>query len=124
MSPPSGVDEYIAEASVDVRPMLEDLRKTIRAAAPEADERLSYGMPYYYLGGRLTYFQAHVHHIGLYAFGPDEARAVGLEQHMSSKATLRFPLDEPLPLAAIGMLIRNRVKSIKATTRAKASRKG
>jgi uncharacterized protein YdhG (YjbR/CyaY superfamily) len=123
MSAPSSVDEYIAEASEDVQPMLKDLRKTIRAAAPEADERLSYGMPYYHLGGRLTYFQAHAHHIGLYAFGPDEARAVGLEQHMSAKATLRFPLDEPLPLTAIGLLIQNRVTTIKATGREKSSRR-
>ncbi|MFI5286055.1 MAG: iron chaperone [Candidatus Dormibacteria bacterium] len=123
MSAPSSVEEYIAEAPPDVRSMLTDLRETIRTAAPEADERLSYGMPYYHLGGRLTYFQAHAHHIGLYAFSPEEARAVGLEQHMSAKATLRFPFDEPLPLTAIGLLIRNRVKTIRATGSAKSSRK-
>jgi uncharacterized protein YdhG (YjbR/CyaY superfamily) len=123
MSAPSSVDEYIAGASKEVQPMLKDLRDTIRAAAPEADERLSYGMPYYHLEGRLTYFQAHKHHIGLYAFSPEEARAVGLEQHMSAKATLRFPLDEPLPLTAIQGLIQNRVNAVRAKGSEKSSRK-
>jgi uncharacterized protein YdhG (YjbR/CyaY superfamily) len=124
MSAPSSVDEYIAGASKEVQPMLKDLRDTIRAAAPEADERLSYGMPYYHLDGRLTYFQAHKHHIGLYAFSPEEARAVGLEQHMSAKATLRFPLDEPLPLTAIERLIQNRVNAVRAKGSEKSSRQG
>ena len=124
MSAPSSVDEYIAGASKEVQPMLKDLRDTIRAAAPEADERLSYGMPYYHLDGRLTYFQAHKHHIGLYAFSREEARAVGLEQHMSAKATLRFPLDEPLPLTAIERLIQNRVNAVRAKGSEKSSRQG
>jgi uncharacterized protein YdhG (YjbR/CyaY superfamily) len=94
--------------------MLTELRETIRKAAPEADERISYGMPYYHLNGRLAYFQAHAHHIGLYPFTLEEARAVGLEQHVAAKATLQFPLDQPLPLAAIHKLIEQRAKTNKA----------
>ena len=90
--------------------MLAELRATIRAAAPDADERISYAMPCYHVNGRLAYFQKHAHHIGLYPFTPDEARAVGLEQHIAAKATLQFPLDQPLPLAAIRKLIEQRVK--------------
>ena len=95
--------------------MLKELREILRAAAPEADERISYGMPYYHLSGRLAYFQAHAHHIGLYAFNSEDARSAGLEQHMSAKSTLQFPLDQPLPSAAIRLLIEQRVKTKKAT---------
>jgi uncharacterized protein YdhG (YjbR/CyaY superfamily) len=109
MSRPETVDDYIAGEPEDVQPLLRELRDTIRAAAPEAEERLSYGMPYFHLHGRLTYFQAHKNHIGLYAFTIEDARAVGLEQYASAKATLQFPLDQPLPLAAIRHLIERRV---------------
>lgn len=105
------VDEYIDAAPEAAQPMLIELRETIRAAAPQAEERISYGMPSYHLNGRLTYFQAHARHIGLYAFNMEDARAVGLEQHISAKATLRFPLDRPLPVAAIRKLIEERVRT-------------
>jgi len=111
MSAPGNVDEYIAAASEAVRPLLTELRETIRAAAPEADERISYGMPSYHLHGRLAYFQAHARHVGLYSFNLADARAVGLEQHMSAKSTLQFPFDQPLPLAAIRSLIQQRART-------------
>ena len=111
MSAPKNVDEYIAGTPAETRPMLDELRATIRAAAPDADERISYGMPFYHLNGRLAYFQKHAHHVGLYPFTLEEARAVGLEQHIAAKATLQFRLDQPLPLAAIRKLIEQRVKT-------------
>jgi uncharacterized protein YdhG (YjbR/CyaY superfamily) len=114
VSAPRNVDEYIAAAPETVQPMLTELRETIRAAAPRADERISYGMPYYHLNGRLTYFQAHTNHIGLYAFSLEDARAVGLAEHMAAKSTLQFPLDQPLPLAAIRKLIEQRVTTNEA----------
>jgi uncharacterized protein YdhG (YjbR/CyaY superfamily) len=123
MSATKSVDDYIASAPEPVQPMLSDLRRTIRSAAPHADERLSYGMPYYHLNGRVAYFQAHARHIGLYAFNLEDARAVGLEQYMTAKATMRFPLDQPLPLAAIRNLIERRVKTNDAKGGAKAARK-
>jgi uncharacterized protein YdhG (YjbR/CyaY superfamily) len=123
MSAPRSVDEYIGSAPQPVQPMLNDLRETIRSAAPHADERLSYGMPYYHLNGRLAYFQAHARHIGLYSFNLEDARAVGLEQYMTAKSTLRFPLDHSLPLAAIRKLIERRVKTNDAEGGEKAARK-
>jgi uncharacterized protein YdhG (YjbR/CyaY superfamily) len=121
--PARDVDSYIAAAPERARPLLTELRETILAAAPEAEERISYGMPYYHLSGvRLTYFQAHTGHIGLYAFNVQDARAVGLEDHMAAKSTLRFPLDQPLPTSAIGRLIEQRV-SAAAKGGAKSSRK-
>ena len=123
MSAPRSVDEYIGSAPELVQTMLNDLRDTIRSAAPQADERLSYGMPYYHLNGRLAYFQAHARHIGLYSFSTDDARAVGLEQYMTAKSTLRFPLDQAMPLAAIRKLIERRVNTNDAKGGAKAARK-
>ncbi|MFZ0919020.1 MAG: DUF1801 domain-containing protein [Candidatus Dormiibacterota bacterium] len=121
----SDVDGYIATAPAAARPLLKELRETIRAAAPEAEEGISYGMPYYHLHGvRLTYFQAHTRHVGLYAFNGDDARAVGLEKHMAAKSTLHFPLDAPLPVPEIRRLIEQRVSAMAAQGGAKASRNG
>src|ERR1700681_95184 len=119
----SDVDGYIAAVPEAARPLLKELRETIRAAAPEAEEGISYGMPSYHLRGvRLTYFQAHARHIGLYAFNIEDARAVGLERHMGAKSTLHFPLDQPLPTSAIRRLIEQRVTTATAQGGAKASR--
>jgi uncharacterized protein YdhG (YjbR/CyaY superfamily) len=108
---PKNVDEYIAGTPEATRPMLSQLREAIRAAAPDADERISYGMPFYHLDGRLAYFHKHAHHIGMYPFTLEEARAAGLEQYVAAKATLQLPLDQPLPVAAIKDLIQRRVKT-------------
>ena len=62
-------------------------------------------MPFYHLDGRLAYFHRHAHHIGMYPFTLEEARAVGLDHYVAAKATLQFPLDRPLTLAAIRNLI-------------------
>src|SRR4029077_13421261 len=95
------------------RSLLTELREIVRAAAPNAEERISYGMPAYHLHGtRLTYFQAHSRHIGLYAFSVEDARAVGLEGHLASKSTLQFPLNQPLPAVAIRRLVAQRVTAI------------
>lgn len=121
--PARDVDSYIDAAPVGARPLLKELRETIRAAAPGAEEKISYGMPYYQLHDvRVTYFQAHTGHIGLYAFSAEDARAVGLEQHMAAKATLQFALDQPLPSSAIRRLIEQRVKETVSKRSAKASR--
>jgi uncharacterized protein YdhG (YjbR/CyaY superfamily) len=122
MGAPRTVDEYIDAASEAARPMLIELRETIRAAAPQAEERISYGMPSYHFHGRLTYFQAHARHIGLYAFNVEDARAAGLEQHMSAKATLQFPLDQPLPVAAIHNLVHERARTNQANSGERAAR--
>lgn len=117
------VDAYIAGAPESARPLLTELRALIREAAPEAEELISYGMPSYKLHGvRLTYFQAHARHIGLYAFNAEDARAAGLDSHMGSKSTLHFALDEPLPASAVQRLIQQRVDAIAAQGDARASR--
>jgi uncharacterized protein YdhG (YjbR/CyaY superfamily) len=111
--PPVDVDSYIAGAPEEARSLLTELREIVRAAAPKAEERISYGMPaYHLLGTRLTYFQAHSRHVGLYAFSVEDARAVGLEGHLAAKSTLQFPLNQPLPAVAIRRLVEQRVAAI------------
>jgi len=105
------VDAYIAAAAPAAQPLLRQLRKLVREVAPGAEERISYGIPAYRLGGRLTYFAAHTHHIGMYPAGADDARAAGLSANLAEKATLRFPLDAPLPVDGIRRFLELRVKA-------------
>jgi len=105
------VDAYIAKAPKESREKLTELRTIITSVAPEAQERLSYGMPYYDYHGRLAYFAAHVHHIGLYIPPPViEEHKKNLKHYETTKATVRFPIDKPLPVTVIKGLIKTRMK--------------
>jgi uncharacterized protein YdhG (YjbR/CyaY superfamily) len=112
MKPVNNVDDYIAaQAPKEVQAKLQELRATIKAAAPSAQERISYGMPYYEYKGRLVYFQLWKKHIGLYALSPDvEEHTSELQGYVTTKGTVRFPLDEQLPLALIEKLVQARVR--------------
>jgi len=112
-APPRDVDEYIARAPAEARAALAELRAIIKAAAPAAEERISYGMPYYFLNGRLAYFSLHAHHIGLYPADRAAADAAGLTSNFAAKSTLQFPLDQPLPAASIHTLIEQPASSTK-----------
>jgi uncharacterized protein YdhG (YjbR/CyaY superfamily) len=112
---PKTVDAYIAAAPREVRSKLKELRAAIRKAAPEAEERISYGMPYYADRGRLAYFAAFERHIGLYVPTPvvEEHRSE-LKDYETSGATVRLPLDKKLPLSLIKKLVKARVRKNKA----------
>lgn len=111
MKPVKNVDEYIALAPKEVQGKLEELRATIKAAAPGAQEGISYGMPYYEYKGRLVYFQLWKKHIGLYVPTPVlEEYTSELKGYETTKATVRLPLDEPLPLALIKKMVQARVR--------------
>lgn len=110
------VDAYIAQAPEAVRPTLIKLRRVIKKAAPKANERISYGMPFYEYGGRgyagrLIYFAAFKKHISLF-ITPWGASVVPKEmkKYHVSKATYRFPLDKPLPFALISQTVKALVK--------------
>jgi uncharacterized protein YdhG (YjbR/CyaY superfamily) len=103
------VDAYIAAAPRAAQPLLRQIRALIKENAPEAEERISYQMPYYHLNGRLVYFAVHKNHVGIYALGQTH-EAIGLERYVTSKGTLQFPFDEPLPAEQVAALIRKRVK--------------
>jgi uncharacterized protein YdhG (YjbR/CyaY superfamily) len=89
------------------RAKLVELRKIIKATAPKADERISYGMPYYEYKGRVAYFMLAKTHIGLYIPPPVIAEhQKELKEYGTSMATVRFPLDKKLPAALIKKLIK------------------
>lgn len=93
------IDEYIANFPKAVRAKLRELRKTIASAAPQAKEKIAYGIPTFTLHGNLIHFAAYDNHFGLYPGGAGVAEFQDrLEGYETSKGTIRFPLDKPLPL--------------------------
>lgn len=111
MKPAKNVDEYIASAPEEVRDKLKEFRATVKTAAPNAQERISYGMPYYQYKGRLVYFGLSKKHIGLYIPSPIiEEHKNELKNYETTKATIRFPLDKKLPVMLIKKLIKAREK--------------
>ena len=123
MNRSSEVDAYIAAAPTSVQPQLRELRALIRAEAPKATEKMSYGIPFYEYGvkpgtfaSRLIYFAAQKKHIAIYPAGG----AKGLDEYLTERSTLRFPLDRPLPMAKIRALVRTRLKEKEAAIRANA----
>ena len=115
------VDAYIAAAPRAAQPHLRRLRAIIRQAAPQAEERISYRMPYYHHLGRLIYFAAHTNHVGLYALGRTD-EAAGLQKYATAKGTLRFRFDQPLPQGQIAALVRKRVSENESAAAAKSRR--
>ena len=108
---PKNVDSYIAKAPKEFQGKLKQIRATIKAVAPKADERISYGMPYYEYRGRLAYFLLAKAHIGLYLTPPIiEEHKKELKSYQTAKATVRFPLDKKLPIVLIKKLIKARMK--------------
>lgn len=105
------VDEYIAAAEPQVRKALKEIRKTIRAAVPQAEEVISYQMPAYKYHGMLAFFAAWKNHISFY---PAPWGAEALKKQMSryegSKGTIKFPVDEPIPLSLVTKMVKYRMK--------------
>ena len=118
---PGSVDEYIAAFSPEVQAILEKIRSTVRAAAPQAEETISYQMPTFKQGGVLIHFAAFKNHIGVY---PPVSGDVEIEKaiapYAGEKGNLRFPLDQPVPFDLIERIVKLRVEQ----NRAKAAAKG
>lgn len=108
---PKNIDEYIRQFDPDVRTILERLRKTIRSAAPEAEEVISYRMPAFKQHGILVYFAAWQKHIGLYPpVSGDKAIEKAVARYAGPKGNLQFPLDEPIPYELICQIVKLRVE--------------
>jgi uncharacterized protein YdhG (YjbR/CyaY superfamily) len=106
----SSIDEYIATFPESTQKILEELRATIQAAAPDATKKISYQMPTFYLKGNLVHFAAHTNHIGFYpAPRGIEAFKDELSMYEGSKGTVRFPINKPLPLDLISRIVKFRV---------------
>jgi uncharacterized protein YdhG (YjbR/CyaY superfamily) len=122
--PPQNVDEYIAAYPPDVQAKLEKIRVTIRKAAPQAEETLSYGVPTFKLGGNLVSFGAAKKHIGFYPTpSAIEAFKAELAAYASAKGSVQFPLDKPVPLGLISKMVKFRVKESLQRAAAKAKKK-
>ena len=114
------IDAYIARFPTDVQAILEKIRMTIREAAPEAKEVISYQMPAFHLKGNLVYFAAWKKHIGFYPpITGDEEFKRELAVYAGPKGNLQFPLDQPIPYELISKIVRLRVKENLARAAAK-----
>lgn len=121
---PTTIEDYIAASVPAVRPVLRKIRRVIRAAAPEAMELISYRMPAFKQRGILVYFAAFKTHIGLFPPVRGDAKlAKALAPYVGPKGNLKFPLDEPMPYALIGRIVRLRVKQDSAKAQAKARKR-
>ncbi len=118
------IDEYIATFPADIQAILEALRATIRAAAPEAEERISYQMPTFALHGNLVYFAALKNHIGFY---PTSSGIAAFQHELSGmkaqRARCDFPIHQPLPMDLIRKIVAFRVAENLNRAAAKAQAK-
>jgi uncharacterized protein YdhG (YjbR/CyaY superfamily) len=116
------VESYIRQFPPSTQALLQELRKTIRETAPEAEETISYNMPAYKLNGMLCYFAGYENHIGFYptaspiAFFENELNA-----YNTSKGTVQFPLNKPIPKTLVKKMVKFKLKEnqLKAAARKK-----
>lgn len=105
------IDDYIAAFPNPTRKLLQQVRAAIRAAAPGAEESISYNMPAYKLNGPLVYFAGYENHIGLYALPSGNAAFKReLAAYKQGKGSIQFPVNEPLPVELITKIVKFRVK--------------
>ena len=104
------IEEYIASCPADVQKILKELWAVIKAAAPDAVERIAYQMPTFALKGNLVHFAAFKNHIGFYPTPSGiEAFKEELSVYKSSKGAVQFPIDKPLPMDLIRRIVEYRV---------------
>jgi uncharacterized protein YdhG (YjbR/CyaY superfamily) len=122
------IDDYILGFQGDIQLILHRVRETIRTAAPEAAEKISYGMPTFYLEGNLVHFAAHKNHLGFYpAPSGLEAFRKEIAQYKNSKGAVQFPFDQRVPYELIARIVRFRVAEnleLAATRKQKRRRPG
>jgi uncharacterized protein YdhG (YjbR/CyaY superfamily) len=107
----NSIDEYIGAFPEETQKVLEELRATIKAAAPQAEEKISYQIPTFTLNSKyLIYFAGWKNHISLYPI-PSGSEAFNKEvsQYAAGKGTLKFQLDKPLPLKLITKIVKLKV---------------
>jgi uncharacterized protein YdhG (YjbR/CyaY superfamily) len=118
------INDYLAPLSADKRAALQRLRKTIRAAYPKAEETISYGIPAFRLDGKvIAWFGAAAKHVSFYPGTSWKGFEDELEDYETSKGTIRFQPDHPLPAALVRKLVRSRIarNAARETERAKRS---
>ena len=109
-APPTNIDDYLSRVSDDKRAALEQLRATIRAVVPTAEECISYQMPAFRHEGRvLVYFAAAANHCAFYPGGMVNDFKDELEAYETSKGTIRFQPERPLPASLVRKIVKARV---------------
>ncbi len=105
------IDEYIEQYPEDIQKILQKVRSVIKAAAPDASEKISYQMPTFYLHGNLVHFAAFKTHMGFYPVPSGiEKFKEELSQYKGGKGSVQFPLDQPIPYDLIHRITLFRVK--------------
>jgi uncharacterized protein YdhG (YjbR/CyaY superfamily) len=105
------INEYIAGFPQEIQKILEEVRATIKKAAPDAREKINYGIPTFTLNGNLVHFAAFKNHIGFYPTPSGiEAFRKELSSYEGAKGSVKFPIDEPIPLDLITKIVKFRVK--------------
>jgi len=116
----TSIDQYIRSFPAPTRRILNGLRAVIRKAAPDATEKISYGIPTFSQNGNLVHFAAYENHIGLYgASSTLRALETRLVKYKTGKGTLRFPIDQPIPVGLVRQIVKLRVKENSAKARKK-----
>jgi uncharacterized protein YdhG (YjbR/CyaY superfamily) len=118
------IDDYIATLPRKIQAILKKIRLTIRKAAPDAEEKISYRMPVFFHGGVVIYFAAFKNHIGI--FPPvhgDEKLDKQLARYRGPKGNLKFPLNEPVPYNLISRIVKLRMKQNGERTKSAAQRR-
>jgi uncharacterized protein YdhG (YjbR/CyaY superfamily) len=107
----NAVDQYISGFPREMQKILQKVRQTIRETAPEAEETIGYGIPTYKLNGNLVHFGGFKHHVGFY---PTPSALTDFQDELSryegAKGSVKFPLDQPMPLELIAKITKQRVQ--------------
>lgn len=124
MKGPATVEEYLKALPEKERMVLSELRKTIKATAPKADEVIGYGMPGYKYHGMLVYFAAFKNHCSFFP-GSSMLEQFGeaVKKYKTSKGTLQFTVDKPIPATLIKKIVKERMKQNEANALAKELKK-
>ena len=108
---PQNIDEYIAGFPLEIQKILQEIRSTIAKTVPEAQEKISYGMPTFTLEGNLVHFAAFKKHIGFYS---TPSGTTEFQQEISAykyaKGSIQFPISQPMPFDLIAQIVKFRVQ--------------
>lgn len=108
---PQNIDEYIASFPLEIQEILQNIRLTIASAAPEATEKISYGMPTFALEGNLVHFAAFKNHIGFYSMPSGTSQfQQEILKYKHAKGSIQFPLTEPMPFDLMARIVKFRVE--------------
>jgi len=119
------IDEYIATFPQEIQKKLEELRATIKVAAPKAEEKIAYHMPTFALNGNLVLFAAYKNHIGFFgtSYAILEALRSEISIYANEKGSLKFPIDKPLPLKLVSKIVKFRVAENLKNARIKSNKR-